>query len=79
MQQQLEHLRTALAPYPWAYTLAVVAALLLAAWLANWVTKRILLRGIQRLLAATAARGEAEGRQVRMRVIRAWPTWCRRS
>lgn len=69
MQQQLEHLRTALAPYPWAYTLAVVAALLLAAWLANWVTKRILLRGIQRLLAATAARGEAEGREVRMRVI----------
>jgi len=69
LQQQLEHLRTALAPYPWAYTLAVVAALLLAAWLANWVTKRILLRGIQRLLAATAARGEAEGRQVRMRVI----------
>ncbi|TWG86597.1 miniconductance mechanosensitive channel [Luteimonas sp. J16] len=69
MQPHLEYLRTALAPYPWAYTLAVVAALLLAAWLANWVTKRILLRGIQRLLAATAARGEAEGRQVRMRVI----------
>ena len=69
MQEQLEGLQAALAPYPWAYTGLSIAALLLAAWLANWLTKRVLLRGIQRVLAATTARDEASGGEVRLRVI----------
>ena len=69
MQEQLESLQAALAPYPWAYAGLVILALLLAAWLANWLTKRVLLRGIQRALAATAARHDAQGGEVRMRVI----------
>jgi len=69
LQEQLESLQAALVPYPWAYTAVVVMALVAAAWLANWLTKRVLLRGIQRALQATAARGEADGGEVRMRVI----------
>ncbi len=69
MQAQLERLQAALAPYPWAYTGLAIAALLLAAWLANWLTKRVLLRGIQRALAATTARDAASGGEVRLRVI----------
>ena len=52
----LDGLRAALEPYPWAYTLLVLAALLLLAWLANFVTRRILLRGLRRVLGAVAAR-----------------------
>ncbi|TYT26738.1 mechanosensitive ion channel [Luteimonas viscosa] len=69
MQAHLETLRTALAPYPWAYTVVVIAALLLAAWLANWLTKRVLLRGIQRGLRATALGGAQHDREVQLRVI----------
>ena len=69
MQAQLERLQAALAPYPWAYTGLASAALRLAAWLANWLTKRVLLRGIQRALAATTARDAASGGEVRLRVI----------
>ena len=50
MTEQLEALRAFLAPYPWAYTLVVASALVLVAWLANWITKRVLLRGLRRLL-----------------------------
>ncbi|MGJ4803506.1 mechanosensitive ion channel family protein [Luteimonas sp. SDU82] len=69
MQEQLERLQAALAPYPWAYSGLAIAVLLLAAWLANWLTKRVLLRGIQRALQTSVARGEAHGSEVRMRVI----------
>ena len=69
MLDQLETLQAALAPYPWAYPAVVLVALLAAAWLANWLTKRVLLRGTQRALRATTARGEAHGSHVQMRVI----------
>ena len=59
MQEQLENIRAALAPYPWAYTATVIAALLLAAWLANWLTKRVLLRGLKRALRASPLGGAA--------------------
>jgi len=52
----VDTIRLALAPYPWAWTAVVAFVLLLAAWLANWVTKRILLRGLHRLLEATVFR-----------------------
>ncbi len=38
--------------YAWVYTLLALAALGLAALVANWITKRVLLRGLQHLLAA---------------------------
>ncbi len=48
--QLLENLQDTLEPWPWAYTTIVLCALALAAWLANFVTKRILLRGLRRLV-----------------------------
>lgn len=50
MQQQLEQLSQALEPYPWAYTSLMLAALLLLAWLANFITKKVLVRGLRRLI-----------------------------
>jgi len=52
----LDPIKTSLAPYPWAWTAVVATALLLVAWLANWITKRVLLRGLHRLLDATIFR-----------------------
>ena len=48
--QLLENLQDTLEPWPWAYTTIVLCALALAAWLAKFVTKRILLRGLRRLV-----------------------------
>jgi len=67
--ERLETLRAALAPYPWAYTAIVVATLLLVAWLANWLTKRVLLRGIRRLLRASPLGGATHDHEVQLRVI----------
>src|SRR5690554_4632961 len=39
--------------YPQLYTLISLTLLILAAWLANWVVKRILVRGLLRLLKAS--------------------------
>ena len=70
MQVRLEALRDTLAPYPWAYSLLVLAALLLAAWLANFVTRRILLRGLRHVLLRVAALAGHAGDSVsRMRVV----------
>ena len=69
MQDWLETLRAALAPYPGAYTAVVIAALLLAAWLANWLTKRVLLRGLGRLLRASPLGGTSHDHEVKLRVI----------
>ena len=70
MQVRLEALRETLAPYPWAYTLLMLAALLLVAWLANFITKRILLRGLRNVLARVAALTGYTGESLsRMRVI----------
>jgi len=46
----LDQLENMLAPYPMAYPAVVLAALLLVAWLANFITKRILLRGLRRVI-----------------------------
>jgi Small-conductance mechanosensitive channel len=67
--ERLVELQKALAPYPGAYDLIIIAALLLAAWLANWVTKRVLLRGLRRALRATALGGKHHDREVQLRVI----------
>ncbi|MCD9004712.1 mechanosensitive ion channel family protein [Luteimonas sp. XNQY3] len=69
MQTQLEQLRDALAPYPWAYTLTVLCAVLLLAWIANFITKHVLLRGLRQLLMKTPFGGAQHDRDVRMRVI----------
>ena len=69
MLQYLDKLEDVLAPYPWAYSVLVICLLVLAAWLANLLTKRVLLRGIQRMIQAASGRGEASGSQVRLRVI----------
>jgi len=57
MNLWLDPIKTALQPYPWAWTAAVASALFLLAWLANWITKRVLLRGLHKLLEATIFRG----------------------
>ncbi|WP_313347752.1 mechanosensitive ion channel family protein [Stenotrophomonas sp.] len=48
--QFLENLQDTLEPWPWAYSALVLCALALAAWLANFVTKKVLLRGLRRLV-----------------------------
>ncbi|MBB3344817.1 mechanosensitive ion channel family protein [Luteimonas sp. RC10] len=69
MQPHLERLSDLLAPYPWAYSAIVLAALCLLAWLANFITKRILLRGLGSVLQRTSLGGAQHDRQVRLRVI----------
>lgn len=69
MQQQLENLQSALAPYPFAYPLIVMSGILLVAWLANWLTKRVLLRGLMRVLRATPLGGREHDHDVQLRVI----------
>ncbi|WP_024889020.1 mechanosensitive ion channel family protein [Luteimonas huabeiensis] len=69
MQDQLERMRESLAPFPWAYTAIVVAGLLLAAWLANWLTKRVLLRGLERVLRAMPMGGAQHDHAVRLQVV----------
>jgi miniconductance mechanosensitive channel len=59
--QLLENLQNTLEPWPWAYTTIVLCALALAAWLANFVTKRILLRGLRRLVRRLPGNGGSEG------------------
>jgi len=46
----LDQLENMLAPYPMAYPAVVLAALLLVARLANFITKRILLRGLRKVI-----------------------------
>ena len=69
MLQYLDRIEDVLSPYPWAYPALVIGMLLLAAWLANLVTKRVLLRGIQRMVQTLAGSNEASGSQARLRVI----------
>ncbi|NLA68536.1 MAG: mechanosensitive ion channel [Gammaproteobacteria bacterium] len=70
MHVRLEALRAMLAPYPGAWTLLALGALLLVAWLANFVTRRILLRGLRSVLARVAALTGYEGSALsRMRVV----------
>ena len=69
MQTQLEQLRDALAPYPWAYTVTVLCVVLLLAWIANFVTKRVLLRGLRKLLMKMPLGGAEHDHEVRLRVI----------
>jgi miniconductance mechanosensitive channel len=54
MKQQLAITLEWLEHYPELYTLISVGLLALAAWLGNWVVKRILLRGLYRVLEATS-------------------------
>jgi len=61
MMERFEALQAALSPYPWAYPLLAAVALVVAAWLANWITKRVLLRGLQRLLRASPLGGNHHG------------------
>jgi len=56
MNTWIETAKLALAPYPWGWTALVATGLLLVAWLANLITKRVLLRGLHRLLEATVFR-----------------------
>lgn len=39
--------------YPYLYTLLALCLLIIAAWLANWVVKKVLIRGLLRLIRAT--------------------------
>ncbi len=64
----LQELRNTLEPYPWAYTALTLTGLLIAAGLANWITKRILLRGLRRLLSRLPGAETGRGSHL-MRVI----------
>ncbi len=66
--QWLERLQDTLEPYPGAYLALTILALLVAAGLANWVTKRILLRGLRRLLSRLPGAETGRGSHL-MRVI----------
>ncbi len=66
--QWLERLQDTLEPYPGAYLALMLLALLVAAGLANWVTKRILLRGLRRLLSHLPGAQTGRGSHL-MRVI----------
>ena len=70
MQERLQPLQEALSPWPWAYTLLMLAALLLLAWLANFVTKKILLRGLRRVLGMLPGlRGDDSSPAVQIKAI----------
>ena len=50
--------------YPYLYTLISLCLLILTAWLANWVVKKVLIRGLLRLIRATPlGSGSSEVRQ----------------
>lgn len=66
--QWLERLQNTLEPYPGAYLALMISALLIAAGLANWVTKRILVRGLRRLLQRLPGAESGRGSHL-MRVI----------
>ncbi len=66
--QMLDNLEATLQPWPGAYTALMLAALVLAAALANWVTKRVLVRGLRRLLSRLPGADSGPGSHV-MRVI----------
>ena len=68
MMKWLEQLQASLAPYPWAYSARVAGVLILTAFLVNWITKRILLRGLTRILRALPS-GESEEGKVRLAII----------
>ena len=68
MIEWLDTLQETLKPYPWAYSAIVAGVLILVAFLVNWITKRILLRGLQRLLSTLPARDSAESK-VRLAII----------
>src|SRR5690554_8035859 len=53
MESQYNDVINWLEHYPQLYTLIALTALILGAWIANWVVKRILIRGLTRLLRAT--------------------------
>jgi len=65
----IKTLSATLEPYPWAWTTTIAGGLLLIAWLANWMTKRVLLRGLHRLLEATIFRDADTHIDVRKAVI----------
>jgi miniconductance mechanosensitive channel len=67
--QFLENLQDTLEPLPWAYTTLVLSALALAAWLANFVTKKILLRGLRRLVRRLPGNGAGNEGGSNLRVI----------
>jgi len=69
MQLYLDRLHDALAPYPWAYTITVLSAVLLVAWLANFLTKRVLLRGLRQLLSKSPFGVAQHDQGVRLEVI----------
>lgn len=53
MESQYNDVVTWLEEFPQLYTLINLCLLILAAWLANWIVKRLLLRGLLRVLQAT--------------------------
>ncbi len=65
----LDSVQRNLEPWPWAYTLLVLAALALAAWLANFVTKKILLRGLRKLVNRLPGHGAGNEGGNNLRVI----------
>jgi miniconductance mechanosensitive channel len=67
--QFLENLQETLEPLPWAYTTLVLSALALAAWLANFVTKKVLLRGLRRLVRRLPGNGAGNEGGSNLRVI----------
>ncbi|GAB3047190.1 mechanosensitive ion channel family protein [Stenotrophomonas tumulicola] len=68
MTHWLDRLQESLVPYPGAYLALMLSALVIVAGLANWVTKRILLRGLRRLLSRLPGADSGRGSHL-MRVI----------
>lgn len=66
--QWLDQLQERLTAWPGAYAALVLAALVVAAMLANWATKRILLRGLRRLLSRLPGADSGRGSHL-MRVV----------
>ncbi len=53
MESQYNNAIIWLEQYPQLYTLISLCLLIIGAWLANWVVKRLLIRGLVRVLQAT--------------------------
>lgn len=60
MTEQFDAAMQALAPHPWLQTLVGLGVVLFIAWVANWLTRRVLLRGLRKMLAASPLAADPE-------------------
>lgn len=67
MTEQMGRLNELMQQLPWLITLLAVMGLLTASWMANFVSKRVLVRGLLKLLQASEKQDTAQANSVQFR------------